>query len=102
VRRVVATAFAHPDAQGQARDDVLAGSAVPVEVSLLDRLLDEPLVALLGDPTYYRRYGFRAATGYGITPPNPQWGDYFQVRTLYAYRGKTGAFSYAGPFNQLP
>jgi putative acetyltransferase len=63
--------------------------------------LDEPLVALLGDPGYYRRYGFRTATRRGIAPPNPEWGDYFQVRTLTAYRPGSGTFRYAGPFNRL-
>lgn len=64
--------------------------------------LDEPLVALLGDPAYYARYGFRPATAYQITPPNPQWGDYFQVRTLCAYQDRfSGPFEYAEPFNRL-
>lgn len=65
--------------------------------------LGEPLVALLGDPAYYARYGFRPATAYDITPPNPQWGDYFQVRTLCAYQETTfsGPFEYAEPFNRL-
>ncbi|HEX6075987.1 MAG TPA: N-acetyltransferase [Micromonosporaceae bacterium] len=63
--------------------------------------LDESLVALLGDPRYYRRYGFRPAVGYGITPPNPEWGDFFQVRTLSAYQSVFGTFRYAEPFNRL-
>ena len=33
--------------------------------------LGEPLVALLGDPAYYRRFGFRLAADYQITPPGP-------------------------------
>lgn len=63
--------------------------------------LDEPLVALLGEPGYYGRYGFRAASVYGITPPEPQWGEYFQVRTLSAYWACSGTFAYAAPFNRL-
>ncbi|MGH8574056.1 MAG: GNAT family N-acetyltransferase, partial [Gammaproteobacteria bacterium] len=63
--------------------------------------LDEPLVALLGEPGYYHRYGFRASSQYGIAPPDPQWGDYFQVRTLSAYRPTTGTFAYAEPFTRL-
>jgi len=63
--------------------------------------MGEPLVALLGDPAYYRRYGFQASAEYGIAPPNPQWGDYFQVRTLSAYQGQTGTFAYPEPFNRL-
>ncbi|GAA0212352.1 N-acetyltransferase [Saccharothrix mutabilis subsp. mutabilis] len=64
--------------------------------------LDEPLVALLGDPAYYSRYGFRAASEFGVVPPNPEWAQYFQVRTLSAYRPEVrGAFRYAEPFNRL-
>lgn len=62
--------------------------------------LDEPLVGLLGDPDYYGRYGFRAATVYGIVPPNPQWRQHFQVRTLSAYRPMPGTFAYAEPFTR--
>lgn len=63
--------------------------------------LGEPLVALVGDPDYYGRYGFQASTTYGITSSNPLWGTYFQVRTLSAYRPCTGTFTYAEPFNRL-
>ncbi|WP_189130762.1 GNAT family N-acetyltransferase [Wenjunlia tyrosinilytica] len=60
---------------------------------------DEPLVALLGSPAYYGRYGFRASTEYGITAPDPAWGEYFQVRPLTAYRPSlVGRFAYAEPF----
>ncbi|WP_086691575.1 GNAT family N-acetyltransferase [Streptomyces recifensis] len=62
----------------------------------------EPLVALLGNPAYYNRFGFRASTRYGITPPDPGWGEYFQVRTLTAYQpALRGAFAYPEPFNDL-
>ena len=64
--------------------------------------LDEPLVALLGDPAYYGRFGFQPATAVGITAPDPAWGDLFQVRTLTAYRaGLTGTFAYAAPFSRF-
>lgn len=63
---------------------------------------DEPLVALLGNPAYYTRFGFRASTEYGITPPDPGWADYFQVRTLTTYDPSVrGAFTYPEPFNNL-
>ncbi|MGW2209344.1 GNAT family N-acetyltransferase [Streptomyces sp. NPDC001781] len=62
----------------------------------------EPLVALLGSPAYYSRFGFRAGTDHGITPPDPAWGDHFQVRTLTAYEpALRGAFAYPEPFNEL-
>jgi putative acetyltransferase len=63
--------------------------------------LGEPLVGLLGNPVFYGRYGFRASSEYGILPPNPQWGRYFQVRTLSAYRPMPGTFTYAEPFNEF-
>ena len=63
--------------------------------------LGEALVALLGKPEFYGRYGFRASSEYGVAPPNPRWGSYFQVRTLSAYRPLSGTFAYAEPFNRL-
>jgi putative acetyltransferase len=63
--------------------------------------LGEPLVALLGEPTYYSRYGFRPSSEYGITPPDRQWGEYFQVRTLSEYQPVTGTFAYAKPFSRF-
>lgn len=64
--------------------------------------LGEPLVALLGEPNFYGRFGFVAATKHGIEAPDPAWGDYFQVRTLTAYTPDVrGAFRYADAFNAL-
>ncbi|MGA5322150.1 GNAT family N-acetyltransferase [Streptomyces seoulensis] len=63
---------------------------------------DEPLVALLGDPAYYDRFGFRTSTEYGITPPDPGWAHHFQIRTLTTYDPATrGTFAYPEPFNNL-
>ena len=62
--------------------------------------LGEPLVALLGDPAYYRRFGFRLSHEYQITPPEPEWRPYFQVRVLTGYRPSVrGLFAYAEPFD---
>ncbi|OPF78116.1 N-acetyltransferase [Streptomyces antioxidans] len=62
----------------------------------------ESLVALLGSPAYYGRFGFRSATEYGITAPDPAWGEYFQVRTLTAYQPTVkGPFQYAEPFDHV-
>ncbi|WP_092530347.1 GNAT family N-acetyltransferase [Amycolatopsis arida] len=64
--------------------------------------LGEPLVALLGHPGYYPRFGFRPATEYGIVPPAPEWAEAFQVRTLGAYRPEIrGPFAYPAPFAEL-
>jgi putative acetyltransferase len=61
---------------------------------------DERLVALLGEPAYYRRFGFQPASLHGITSPDPTWGDYFQVRLLQGSPVQ-GAFRYAEPFSRL-
>ena len=59
----------------------------------------ERLVALVGDPAFYRRFGFVAASEAGIGAPDPAWGEHFQVRTLGA--PLTGTFRYAAPFAEL-
>jgi putative acetyltransferase len=64
--------------------------------------LDIALIVLLGSTSYYSRYGFRPAMALGIEPPNPGWGDHFQVRTLTAYDPSiTGPFRYAPPFDNV-
>ncbi len=63
--------------------------------------LGEPLVALLGNPAYYGRFGFVPARPAGITAPDAAWGDNFQVRTLSRYEGQAGLFRYAEPFDRL-
>jgi putative acetyltransferase len=61
--------------------------------------LGEPLVALVGDPGYYRRFGFVDSREVGIVAPDPAWGEHFQVRTLAAYDpALTGTFLYPAPF----
>jgi putative acetyltransferase len=61
---------------------------------------DESLVALLGDPAYYRRFGFRPAEELGIAAPDPAWGVHFQARWLGDPR-TGGTFRYAAPFDRL-
>ena len=62
--------------------------------------LGEPLVALIGDPRYYGRFGFRPGGKYQITPPVAEWQPVFQVRVLAGYRpGVRGTFRFAGPFD---
>ncbi|MDG9704505.1 GNAT family N-acetyltransferase [Streptomyces sp. DH37] len=89
-----------PGRQGRGTGSALVHTALGAADAL-----GEPLVALLGDPAYYRRFGFRAAAGYGITAPDPAWGDHFQVRTLSAYDpgdpALRGAFAYAEPFDRV-
>ncbi len=61
---------------------------------------DERLVALLGSPDYYRRFGFVASSEVGITAPDPTWGGHFQARWLSEPRVE-GTFRYADPFQRL-
>lgn len=62
----------------------------------------EPLVVLIGNPRYYSRFGFRPAAALGIQPPNPAWGNIFQVRTLGAYDPAiAGTFRYAAAFEKF-
>jgi putative acetyltransferase len=59
----------------------------------------ERAVILLGSPDYYSRFGFRLASEFGITPPDPEWGPHFQARLFEEV--PPGAFRYAEPFNRL-
>ncbi len=64
--------------------------------------LGEPLVALLGSPDYYSRFGFVASSELGIDPPEEAWGVFFQARPLTTWDASiTGQFRYAEPFNNL-
>jgi putative acetyltransferase len=64
--------------------------------------LDESLVALVGDPTYYTRFGFRPAEDYGIRASVPEWRPYLQVRVLTAYpQSLRGPFAYPEPFERI-
>jgi putative acetyltransferase len=63
--------------------------------------LDERVVGLVGDPAYYRRFGFVPAQSVGVSAPDPAWGDDFQVRRLTRYGSEAGRFRYAAPFDKL-
>jgi putative acetyltransferase len=78
-----------------------AGSALMHAVLGAADALGEPLVALLGDPAYYCRFGFLPAADYQITAPRPQWQPHFQVRVLSGYQpGLHGMFTYPQPFER--
>ncbi|MFE3544112.1 GNAT family N-acetyltransferase [Nocardia sp. NPDC059177] len=64
--------------------------------------MDEPVVGLVGDPTYYSRFGFVPGARLGIVPDEAAWAEYFQVRPLTAYDSAvTGEFRYPAPFYAL-
>jgi putative acetyltransferase len=61
-----------------------------------------PVVALLGAPDFYRRFGFVAAASLGIEAPDPAWGEAFQARTLSRYDPSIrGPFRYSPPFDEI-
>jgi putative acetyltransferase len=77
------------------------GSALMHAVLGAADALGEPLVALLGSPAYYARFGFRLSDEYQITPPQPHWRPHFQVRVLTACQpGLHGLFAYPEPFDR--
>lgn len=78
------------------------GSALMHAVLGAADALDEPAVFLLGNPAYYRRFGFVLAAPLGLEPPQASWAQHFQVRTLSAWDPFTrGAFRYAAPFDDV-
>ena len=81
------------------------GSALMHAVLGAADALGEPFVVLLGNPSYYRRFGFVASTEHGIDAPDPTWGEYFQVRTLSAWDESDdtigGPFTYPPPFDDV-
>jgi putative acetyltransferase len=86
-----------PDRQGAG-----IGSALMHAVIAAADARDEPAVVLLGDPRFYRRFGFVLATSVGVTPSDPNWIHHLQVRTLAAWGGAvTGTFRYPPAFDRL-
>ncbi len=64
--------------------------------------LGEPLIALLGEPRYYARFGFGSSIDHGISPPEASWGPHFQVLRLATWTESiTGTFRYAAPFETI-
>jgi putative acetyltransferase len=83
-----------PDRQGDGIGSTLMRGAIRAADEL-----GEALIGLLGNPEFYGRFGFVASTEHGITPPDPAWGDLFQVRPLAAHDpAVTGTFRYAAAF----
>jgi putative acetyltransferase len=84
-----------PDRQGEG-----IGAALTRESLRLADERREPLVLVLGHPTYYPRFGFRRASTLGLDAPNPEWPDEaFMAVPLSAYDSKIrGRVSFAPPF----
>lgn len=84
-----------PGAQGHG-----VGSALVRALLSIAAARGETLVGLLGDPAFYRRFGFRPAADLGVEAPNAQWGDFFQARRL-GEAAPRGRFRYAAPFERI-
>jgi putative acetyltransferase len=84
-----------PAAQGRG-----VGTALVHALLAVAEACEERLVALLGAPAYYQRFGFVPASDLGIESPDPGWGEHFQARQLTGSR-VTGSFRYAEPFDRL-
>lgn len=107
IREVTAAAFARPGyvpVELSVRPDVQrtgVGSALMHAVLGAGDALGEPLVALIGDPGYYGRFGFRPGAEYQISPVVASWVPVFQVRLLTGYQPEVrGTFRFAEPFDQ--
>jgi putative acetyltransferase len=86
-----------PDRQGRG-----VGAALMHAVLAAAEATGEALVALLGDPAFYGRFGFVAASELGVAAPDPAWGRHFQGRALSPLpAGVAGTFRYAAPFAEL-
>ena len=84
-----------PDRQGHG-----VGTALVHALLAAAEACDEVLVALLGEPGFYGRFGFRPADELGVASPDPTWGGYFQVRA-FTDDAPRGTFRYAAPFAEL-
>ncbi|GIG71450.1 GNAT family N-acetyltransferase [Phytomonospora endophytica] len=87
-----------PSRQGARVGSLLVHTAVATA-----DVLGYPLIVLLGDPAFYRRFGFVLAHTLDVHPAFDEWRHAFQARTLSAYTPEVrGPFAYATPFNDLP
>jgi len=86
----------HPDLQRKG-----VGQALVREVLARAENAGETLVALLGDPAYYRRFGFVPARELGVLSPDDSYGDYFQAIALGSGDHPRGRFRYPAPFERL-
>ena len=80
-----------PDRQGEG-----VGSALMKALIERAETAGWPLVAILGDPAYYGRFGFEPSSAFDIVyPPVGEGSPYFQIRRLSTFDDKTsGTFRY--------
>ncbi|SDX73460.1 putative acetyltransferase [Amycolatopsis xylanica] len=78
------------------------GSALMHAFNAAADALGYGVAVLLGDPKYYSRFGYVLSSVHGIVPPQAEWAQHFQVRTLAGYNSDMrGNFRYAPAFERL-
>ena len=70
-----------PDRQGKG----IGGALIRAALAVADER-GEPLVLVLGHPSYYPRFGFRRASALGIIPPDGIPDEAWMATTLPAYK----------------
>jgi predicted N-acetyltransferase YhbS len=87
----------HPHFQRQG-----IGSALMHESASRAEAAGEPGIALVGNPASYGRFGYVPSRSFGVEPPEPAWGDAFQLLPLSGWPdGVKGTFRYSGPLAAL-
>lgn len=79
--------------------DGIGGALMRESIARADAM-SEPLIVLLGHPSYYPRFGFESARVLGIEPASPQYADAaWMARKLSKYDAKyRGRVVYPGAF----
>ncbi|MFD8497640.1 GNAT family N-acetyltransferase [Amycolatopsis sp. NPDC059657] len=78
------------------------GSALVHAFNAAADALGYGVAVLLGDPKYYSRFGYVLGSAHGIVPPQAEWAQHFQVRTLAGYKSDMrGDFRYAPAFERI-
>ena len=86
-----------PSAQGQG----FGSSLMHAMIGAADAT-GEPLIALLGDPQFYSRFGFVRSAELAVVAPQPEWYDFFQVLPLSGWtESVAGTFRYPAPFDRV-
>ncbi len=74
------------------------GAALVAEALAAADARDEPIVAVLGAPSFYGRFGFIPAADHGVRSPYDDAGDAFQVRARPGAEIPAGTLIYPAAF----
>ena len=78
------------------------GSALMVEALAVADQRDEALVAVLGAPSFYERFGFEPAADFGVRSPYDEAGAAYQVRATGGRSVEPGTVIYPPMFEAGP